>query len=248
MVLGSEIESESVHLQTESRQDPGLTEDPPISSPQISAFLHEIRNPITTLKTLAKLLQNRLSPEDKNRWIGQSIEQECRHLQELLSQFEQDLISPRDLQLHCLDLVTFLQDHRSTLEAIALDHGLTFQLEWDQSQTYPTVMADPVALRQVLGNLVDNACKYTPAGGDLVIRLRQEQQQIWIEVRDTGVGIDAETLAQIFTPFFRGTHDRPGQGLGLGISRDLIRQMGGEIEVDSELGQGSMFRVRLPWG
>ncbi len=248
MVLGSEIESENFNLQTESKQDPGLTEAAPtwISSQQLSAFLHEIRNPVTTLKTLAKLLQNRLPTEDSNHWIGQSIEQECRHLQDLLRQFEQDLTAPRDLQLHPFDLVAFLQEHRSTLEAIAVDHGLTFRLEWDESYSFPDVMADPVALRQVLGNLVDNACKYTPTGGELSIHLCQEYEQLWIEVCDTGVGIDEEALAQIFTPFFRGTHDRPGQGLGLAISRDLIRQMGGDIEVDSELGQGSIFRVRLP--
>lgn len=248
MVLGSEIESEHLNLQTNPRPEDSLALDSQrwVSSPHLSAFLHEIRNPVTTLRTLAKLLQKRLPAEDRNHWIGHSIEQECHHLQDLLSHFEQELSSPQKLSLQPLDLAAFLQEHQPTLEAITLDHELSFQLDEDDSQVHPMVQADPVALRQILGNLVDNACKYTPAGGKITIRLRATDQQILIEVCDTGVGIEAKTLEQIFTPFFRGDHARPGQGLGLAISRDLVRQMGGDIEVESQLGRGSIFRVRLP--
>ncbi len=248
MVLGSEIESGNLNLQTNPQPEDSLSLDSQgwVSSQQLSAFLHEIRNPVTTLRTLAKLLQKRLPSEDSNHWIGHSIEQECHHLQDLLSHFEQELSSPQQLQLQSLDLATFLQEHQPTLEAIALDHELSFRLDGVGLSSYPTVHADPLALRQVLGNLVDNACKYTPAGGEITIRLSKKDQQILTEVCDTGVGIEAEALAQIFTPFFRGDHDRPGQGLGLAISRDLVRQMGGDIEVESQPSQGSIFRVRLP--
>lgn len=244
MVLGSEIESD-LNQQQEPEDSASWDSSTCVSSQQLSSFLHEIRNPITTLRTLAKLLQKRLPVEDENHWISQSLEQECRHLQHLIHQFEQDLSSPHHLQLQPLDLVTFLQEQRSVLETIVLDHELTFSLKWDPDQTYPLVEADPVALRQILGNLVDNACKYTQAGGDLVIQLAQAEEHVLIEVCDTGVGIEAEDLDHIFTPFFRIAHDQPGKGLGLAISRDLVRQMGGDIEVNSKLGQGSVFRVRL---
>lgn len=247
MVLGSDIESQHLDLQPDQK-DGGVSSAASqnwIPPQQLSTFLHEIRNPVTTLKTLAKLLTRRLPPEDSNHWIGRSIEQECHHLQDLLSHFEQELSSPAHLQTRPIDLEAFLREHQTTLEAIAQDHNLHFCLEWDSQHAYPLVSADPLALRQVLGNLVDNACKYTPAGGEIHIRLVHRADHLWVEVRDTGMGIEAETLDQIFTPFFRGAHDRPGQGLGLAISRELVRQMGGDIEVESVLGKGSIFRIRL---
>lgn len=247
MVLGSEIESGNWERPSEPQEGMTVAASPPWISPQhLSALLHEIRNPVATLRTLAKLLSKRLSPEDGHYWISRSIEQECHHLQDLLNHFEQELAAPVGIEPHPLDLICFIQEHHSTLAAIVQDHGLNFSLRWNESQDYPPVSADALALRQVLGNLVDNACKYTASGGDVWIYLERRDQRVVIEVCDTGIGINSEALEQIFNPFFRGTHDRPGQGLGLAISRDLIRQMGGDIEVESVPQRGSKFSVLLP--
>ncbi|HET7233046.1 MAG TPA: GAF domain-containing sensor histidine kinase [Longimicrobium sp.] len=117
-----------------------------------------------------------------------------------------------------------------------------------------TLRADPDRLRQVLVNLIGNAVKYTPPSGSIRIgaSLAEAEGRRWgmIEVADTGPGIPAEKLQVIFQPYYRlpgAEADAPeGLGLGLAISRELIRQMGGDIEVHSALGQGSRFTIRLP--
>nr|MBA2670337.1 hypothetical protein [Gemmatimonadota bacterium] len=114
--------------------------------------------------------------------------------------------------------------------------------------------ADPDRLRQVLVNLVGNAVKYTGEGGSirLSVSRRERNGREWgtIAVQDTGSGISPEELNSIFRPYYRGPGsevDAPeGAGLGLAISRELIRQMEGEIDVESELGSGSTFTIYLP--
>ena len=99
-------------------------------------------------------------------------------------------------------------------------------------------------------NLVSNAVKYTPEGGQVTVRAWTEEDQIRLEVSDTGIGIPAEALPRIFTEFYRAKNARAmeveGTGLGLVIAKDVVEQHGGEITVRSEVGQGSTFRVSLP--
>ena len=117
-----------------------------------------------------------------------------------------------------------------------------------------TLSADPDRLRQVLVNLIGNAVKYTPPSGTIALSASElaRDGRRWglVVVADTGPGIPAERLQAIFEPYFRlpgAETDAPeGLGLGLAISRELVRQMGGDIEVESEPGRGSRFTVRLP--
>ena len=112
------------------------------------------------------------------------------------------------------------------------------------------VRADPDKLRQVLLNLLSNAIKFTPAGGRIDLAYERQEDTVVITVADTGAGIPADRLAVIFDPFVQGDRalNRPhdGVGLGLAISRDLARGMGGELTVTSEVGHGSVFSLRLP--
>ncbi len=111
-------------------------------------------------------------------------------------------------------------------------------------------MADAEKLEQVLLNLVSNAIKFTPAGGRVELGCRAEGNSVRISVRDTGAGIPAERVSQIFDLFVQVdpdlTRQRQGAGLGLAISRELARGMNGEITVESEVGEGSIFTVTLP--
>jgi signal transduction histidine kinase len=117
-----------------------------------------------------------------------------------------------------------------------------------------TLSADPDRLRQVLVNLIGNAVKYTPPSGSIAVGAaaldRDGRRWGLVVVEDTGPGIPAERLQAIFEPYFRlpgAEADAPeGLGLGLAISRELVRQMGGDIDVESEPGRGSRFTVRLP--
>ncbi|HEX3158618.1 MAG TPA: ATP-binding protein, partial [Gemmatimonadaceae bacterium] len=112
------------------------------------------------------------------------------------------------------------------------------------------VRADPEKLLQVLLNLMTNAVKFTPSGG-IVIRAHSTDTTVTIEVIDTGIGIPADQLDRIFEPFIQVSRsltnvDHDGVGLGLSISRDLARSMGGDLTVLSTLGGGSTFALTLP--
>jgi signal transduction histidine kinase len=114
------------------------------------------------------------------------------------------------------------------------------------------VLADRDKLRQILLNLVSNAIKFTPEGGKIVVECAGHADTVEIRVRDTGVGIPEDRFRAIFEPFVQGGRalNRPDEGVGLGlaISRDLARGMGGDITVESAVGRGSLFTVSLPRG
>jgi signal transduction histidine kinase len=107
-------------------------------------------------------------------------------------------------------------------------------------------------LERVFMNLVSNAVKYTPAGGSVVVRAWSENDQIRVEVSDTGIGIPEEALSRIFTEFYRAKNakamEMEGTGLGLVIAKDVVEQHGGQISVESTVGEGSTFCVTLPKG
>jgi signal transduction histidine kinase len=109
-------------------------------------------------------------------------------------------------------------------------------------------LADRNRLKQVVVNLIDNAIKYTRAGGRVTVAVRSDGESAVLEVADTGIGIAAEHQANIFDRFFRVDPDRgaSGSGLGLAISRSICTAHGGAMELDSAPGRGSTFRVRLP--
>ncbi|MEN9230159.1 MAG: HAMP domain-containing sensor histidine kinase [Thermostichus sp. DG02_5_bins_236] len=224
-----------------------------LSSRHLSTLLHEVRNPLTALNTLAKLLQKRLPPEDRNHWIGLSIEQECKHLQDLLLEFERSDGIPATVQIQPLSLADLLREWIPVYQAVAETHGHHFQAEIPSH--LPSIQADPRSLRQILDNLIDNACKYTPSPGQIELRVKLQPdspaKMVEISICDSGPGIHPENLERIFDPFFRADPSKPGQGLGLAISRDLATQMGGQLQVDSagyrKLGQqGSCFCLSLP--
>jgi signal transduction histidine kinase len=133
---------------------------------------------------------------------------------------------------------------QATRKGLRLDHG----------PCPPDViaLADQLKTEQVLLNLVSNAVKFTPEGGTITVTCGRRGDMASIEVRDTGPGIPAEMLEAIFDPFVQLgrtlTSTQEGAGLGLAISRDLARAMGGDVTVESTPGVGSIFTIRLPAG
>ncbi|MEO7725394.1 MAG: HAMP domain-containing sensor histidine kinase [Chthoniobacterales bacterium] len=151
------------------------------------------------------------------------------------------------------------------LETVALDAAITraerlivpklaaAQLAYVRDDCAPDLClrANPDRLQQVLLNLLTNAIKFTPAGGQIAVECHADERFMQISVRDTGCGIPAEQGSQIFEPFVEVDRNRidsrqRGVGLGLAISRELVNAMGGELSVASEVGVGSVFTVSLP--
>jgi len=132
--------------------------------------------------------------------------------------------------------------HRARAEAV----GVTLAAEDGDVE----LSADPVRLRQVVDNLVTNAVRHTGTGGSVRLRGFTDGTDVVLEVRDTGSGIATEDLPHVFDRFWRAEKSRSrqtgGSGLGLAIVRKLVEAHGGKVEVASELGVGTVFRVRLP--
>jgi signal transduction histidine kinase len=116
----------------------------------------------------------------------------------------------------------------------------------------PVLSGDSVLLRRALGNLLDNASRYSDPDLPIVLAARGVGGALEIEVRDRGIGIEPADQAQLFTPFFRADRSRDrhtgGTGLGLALSRGIVVSHGGTISVESRVGEGTVFRIRLPSG
>lgn len=131
-------------------------------------------------------------------------------------------------------------------------HAASRRIAWECSIEGPeaTVTTDASRCLQVFGNLVANALKFTPEGGQIRLKGGREGDHWCVVISDTGPGIPRESLGRVFEPFFRIPRNEPatceGNGLGLAICREMVGQMGGEIVLDSAVGRGTSARVRLP--
>ncbi len=114
----------------------------------------------------------------------------------------------------------------------------------------PAISIDPDRMAQAIGNLLSNAVKYTPVGSQVEIAVAVRADILAIKVRDTGPGIEPQEIEKIFEPFYRSSRETrfpQGMGLGLSIAREIVKAHGGEINVQSQHGQGSLFEIRLPF-
>ncbi|MFN6465379.1 MAG: ATP-binding protein [Nostoc sp. DedVER02] len=230
-------------------------------------LLHQFRNPLTALRTFGKLLLKRLRPGEANRDVANSIVRESDRLKELLQQFDQviDLtetdLAPLHLPEHEVfveatiqksakpplllpgtgdkavdcSLADILEPLLISAKAIAQERKLKVITEIKHNS--PLVRANIKALREVLTNIIDNALKYTPAGGKILIQAGQEKANFQgIVISDNGPGIPPKDLEHLGERHYRGVQAQteiPGTGLGLAIAKQLIEQMQGEIEVFS---------------
>ncbi|MGK7909142.1 MAG: sensor histidine kinase [Synechococcus sp.] len=228
---------------------------PKTNSERIETLLHQLRNPLTALNTFAKLLDKRSPSDDPNRWILERIERECNHMRSLLDRFEIDaeLAPSSDADAAAnrasskieLALKPFLEELWPTYATLAQECAIEARLDVEL-EPQSAVTVNPLGLREAIDNLMDNALKYTLAGGTVTLAAREEEDKIAIQVGDTGPGIASSDLPQIFDRHFRVEGSQPGQGLGLAIARDLVTDMGGELTVQSRLGHGTEFTIRLP--
>ena len=141
-----------------------------------------------------------------------------------------------------VEVVALVRDVARSLQPIAEERRVAVEVHGTSLDT----MADPDKLRKVFENLVGNALKFTDAGGSIRVEITQEAKSVRVTVEDSGVGMASEDLKHVFDRFYRGREDRPGSGLGLSITRDLVRLHGGDVTARSAPGKGSTFSALLP--
>jgi signal transduction histidine kinase len=215
----------------------------------VSLVSHELRTPMAAVIGAARTLQQRwreLSPEHRESFL-ELIAGETNRLADLIgdvldtSRIEAGTFSFRFSEV---DVARLVNDAVATAQ-VGQDE---VQLRADV-RALPEIRGDAERLRQVLTNLIDNAIKYSPAGGEVEVRAYQEDGRVRIDVRDRGPGIAKEDQKLIFEKFGRvtgGGATRPGTGLGLFIARSIAEAHGGGLEVQSAPEQGSTFTLELP--
>jgi two-component system phosphate regulon sensor histidine kinase PhoR len=212
---------------------------------------HELKTPLTVIGGFAETLRERdLSPSDRERFIA-TIESNARRMQRIvddlldLSRYESGSWVPNVVPN---DLAGVVSDVFTSVQRAADTKGLT--LAFSAPPEARRVDADPTALRQVLGNLVENAVRYTSKGGVTVRAEAPGNAGITIVVEDTGRGIPAEHLGRIFERFYRvdsgRARDEGGTGLGLAIVRHLVEAHGGAIRAESAVGRGTAITLHFP--
>ncbi len=207
---------------------------------------HELRTPMNAALTWMGLMEVDNSEETRNQGleiIANSIQTQARLID--------DLVDVTRLSTAGVRLEPGLADVREVVAmaveelrpSIAAQHQLTLELEEGDYQ----MVVDAVRLQQVVRNLVNNALKYTPAGGRIDINLKADRTQVCLQVSDSGKGLTAEQVERLFEPFWRADNKVPGIGIGLFIVAGLVDAHGGQVEVESAgLGQGTTFSVYLP--
>ena len=216
---------------------------------------HELRTPLAIAQGEASLALREDRTKDEYRTALEAVSGQISKASSLISRLLFLARSDDRLELNMAetDLAALLNEVASDAQVLCDQKGITLQLDVagpPSSATKIAVRADPVRLRELFLNLLDNAVRYTPGGGTITVSLRRDGSWARAAVRDTGVGIPAEHLSSIFKRFYRVDKSRSrsegGAGLGLAISQRIAEVHGGRIEVESELGKGSVFTVFLP--
>ena len=217
----------------------------------ISTLAHEMRTPLTSIKgySTALLLEEVSFSDETRREFLQIIDEECDVLQDLIhdllesSTFDagllglepQPVLIPRLVDSVIRDLAPRAHSHRFIVEF---------------PRDFPIVEADPDRIGQVLRNLLDNAVKYSPQGGLVIVRGQVAEREVMVSVADQGVGIAPEHLNRLFEKFFRVKSGPAGHvvgsGLGLPIARTIVESHGGRIWAESQLGEGTTLLFTIP--
>ncbi len=236
-----------------------LTELDRLKSEFVSSVSHELKTPLTTIKLLAHLLQRSRLTEEERLDYSKTIAIECDRQIDFvgnlldLSRIESGVYKLRKLSIEVRELIEScvgVERHRA--------ESLGLILASDVSADVPAVNGDFEALRRVIRGLIDNAIKYTSAGGYITVSAHEVDEMVMISVSDTGKGISETDLPHIFEKFYRAVVEAedgirgssgtaaPGVGLGLYLAQHIVEQLDGKISVESKQGMGTTFSIHLP--
>lgn len=244
-----------------------------IENDHIDDFLHQLRNPLTAIRTFGKLLLKRLLFEDKNYQITENIIRESDRMKDLITDFSQqwdgfnndDIITlnqnqssfflPEKIEaLESLDITNIINPLINSIKVIAEEKNI--KVFYQTNDSLPLILSNEKALKEILNNILENAVKYTPNYGKIMIELAQEKQELIIKISDTGYGIPEADQPHIFERHYRGVQtqgDIYGTGLGLSIVKELCDKIGVKITlispynwVKNQDNQGTQFCLLIP--
>ena len=249
------------------RREARLDELDRLKSEFVSRVSHELRTPLTTIKALTRLLMRDEIEEEKRREYVETISLECDRQIDLvlnlldLSRIEGGVLRLRHERVDVGEVILSVVKSEARFA-----EKRRHELRIEPGVEVADVCADSKTLRRVLSNVIENAIKYTPDGGRIIVSTHTEGADVAITVEDNGRGIPPEDMPVLFDKFHRGRPapdsaavrnattdaefledaDMSGVGLGLYLGRNVMEQMGGRISVESEVGRGSTFTLHLP--
>jgi len=219
----------------------------------LSAAAHAIRNHLTVIQSYLEIIHSDLTAglsDEHMTFLGVVYDNTVR-----LRELTDDLIEVGALEtgvaaveLAPTPVSDIVEDVCGEMRTVVERGGLTMSCEPPEGPVWARI--DPERMKSLLHRLLDNAVRFTPKGGSIRVRTIDEADQVVVEVRDTGVGIPPERIDEVFEDFSQ-LHQQPGEqrrgfGLGLAIARRIARAFGGELEVESAVGEGSTFTIRIP--
>ncbi len=243
------IALEHARLFEEAGQARALQEAQRMKGEFLSVISHELAGPLTAISGYAHVLREMAPDESTVKNIGRVMAENSQALARMiedlveLSSIESGRFS---LRIESVDLAALARAVAESFVVQSDEHRLVVVAAPD----LPPIAADPDRVRQILGNLLSNAVRYSPDGGEVRVRLWRAKDSVNVEVADEGLGIAPENLARVFEPFYREpscrSFRRRGAGLGLAIVQQLVDAHGGAIQARSEPGRGSRFTFTLP--
>jgi signal transduction histidine kinase len=232
-----------------SEQVQGLRQVDTLRRELITNVSHDLRTPLAALQAYLETLQLKdtsLSLEQKRAYLS-AAQKHSERLGKLigdlfdLSRLEADAV---EAQLEAFPIQELAQDVLLKFDGLAAERQIKLGLQLDEA--LPFIRADIGLIERVLTNLIDNALRYTPAGGSVTIRLRRQGKAVEVAVQDTGKGIAEKDIPHVFDRFYRADkYEAEGTGLGLAITKRILELHGQAILIESALGKGSTFSFKL---
>jgi|GEM_PF-2112048 len=248
---------ENARLHHNSRENiHHLNEVNKLKSEFLSLVSHDLRGPLTGIRGFAEILKQQtmgpLRPAQMEMLdqLERQVEHQERMVDDLLdlARMEKGRLSVFPTET---DFMQLLKEEIDNASITAKERGITLNLEKHRTLSLSKVLLDAGRLRQVVWNLLNNAMKFTPEGGQVTLKVAADHDNLLIEVHDTGAGLSSETLEKVFERFFQvtpgGSKGAQGLGLGLTICREIVQAHGGKIHASSSgIGKGTCIRFSLP--
>lgn len=220
-----------------------------LKSAMLANMSHEIRTPLTSITGFAEILKEDLQGQSGD--FAHRIHKSGRRLMKTLDsvlELSKLEAGPREVEREEVDLFQVAEEAVEMLHPQAEEHNIKLELHCSEGPAKG--YWNEAALNRIVENLLENAIKFTPKGGRVDLRVRQEEDAAVLEVEDTGIGMDPNKVGTLFEAFRQESEglgrEYEGSGLGLSIVKELTDRLGGEIEVETEKAVGTRFTVRLP--